>query len=235
MTSCHDAFVHNIYIDLTNFDNDIKYALERRKLRKKWIEAANGRASKISAKTAEIEAKYDSGFYVSKSYNVPSSITSKYILNRFNVSNLDDFWKSKIVGYNTGRIESCPNQGAQVFCKDVSERQEKLCCECGKNYTCNPGSGGCDAWAGGLDGAECKLKANTNLFQVQIDIEVAAAIEEIDRDINKLKNDYELYEQRDKLTPSSIGCCQYTEFKGISASNIIFDNIKNECSIAKSS
>ncbi len=80
---------------------------------------------------------------------------------------------------------------------------------------------------------DCNAKADKNIFEDLINQEKTEAVANIDRNIQNLYNTYTAYNQRNLLELNDVGCCQSTQFRGISASNIIFDNISNQCTITK--
>lgn len=226
MSSCQDALINNIYTNLQNFDSTIIFSLEKRRLKKLWLVVVNRRAIDLQTATDVINRKYDSGFYVKKSYPGISQEAINNLLSRYKVSDLNSFYSKLIVDPGTRTIQSC--RGGFPTCLSANE-VEKLCCNCfhaqlGKEEGCFTGGQGCQ---GGP--SDCNARSNSNLFQTYIDKEIADAIATIDRNIATLRSQYELYTQRNLLVQNDVGCCQNIEFRNISASNIYFDTITNTC------
>lgn len=231
MTSCQDALLNNLYTNIQNFDNDIEFALEKRRLKRLWLDISRKRTADISAVHALIDSKYDSGFYIKKSYpGVPQEAINS-VLEKYKVPNLDTFYRNFIVWPPTGLIVGTRNQFP--LCVSASDI-EKLSCSCfhagyDKLEGCNTAGIGCY----GGDNTKCDVKGTVNLFQTFIDKEKADAVTNIDKIIENFYNAYDSYTQRNKLVPNDVGCCQRHEYSNISANNIIFDNLTNQCSIVK--
>lgn len=238
MTSCLDAFINNIFTNIQNFDNDIEFSLEKRRLKKQWLAAANRRQADVAAAIAAVDAKYNSGFYIRREYSgIPQNVVDEAVRAlKLGPTNSSDYFKSIVIHPNTKLRMRCPAYNNNVYCTEAND-VERLCCYCAHNQfkdgiiryeSCNTSGSGCKQ---GL--TDCDAKSDTNMFQKWIDSEKQQAINIIDLNIQTLKNQYELYTQRNKLVPNDIGCCQNNQFGGISANNIIFDRITNQCTIQK--
>jgi hypothetical protein len=229
--SCLYAFISNIKTEISNMDSSLIYNIEKRRLKKNWQNAQIASASLIQQKTAQITSKYSDGFYVKNNYPGVPNEAIEFLKSKYNVTNLDDFYKYKIVGYNTNNIESCPNQSTQTFCKDQGYYQEKVCCECGKAYSCNPGIGGCDAWSGNK---YCNLRLNTNIFEEFINSEITRETNIILDNVLYLRNLYESLIEPLMRPVAEIGCCQDLIIDSIKAGNVTVSNNGNTCTIVKS-
>lgn len=240
MSSCQDALINNIFTNLQNFDSTIVFSLEKRRLKKIWLAAANKRDADLANGYAPIDAKYNSGFYVRRSYpGIPQDVIDRSIraLN-LGPTTAYDYFRGIVIDPSSKTRQGCHPYNNNVYCT-VANSIERLCCECAhKQFTdssdwkryesCNTSGSGCKS-----ELTDCDAKADTNMFQSLIDSEKTTVRENIDRNIATLKSQYELYTQRNLLVPNDVGCCQSTQFRGISASNITFDNISNQCTITK--
>ncbi len=130
MSSCNDAFINNIFTQITNFDSTIAFSLEKRKLKKKWQEAANKRNAEIASMSAFIDSKYVSGHYVQKTYpGIPQDIVDRTIRNKLGVNSSSQLYSSFIVNPFSKRVEGCGD--GSPLCT-LTNDTNRLCCYCGK-------------------------------------------------------------------------------------------------------
>jgi hypothetical protein len=102
--------------------------------------------------------------------------------------------------------------------------------EASTRSSCNPWfpcTNGC-VWYG-----DCNAKLSTNLFDKEIiKLKNQARLDEEQR-VNGLYNNYNSFVEPALFPKMAIGCCQQLIFDGISANDITFSNVTNNCTINK--
>jgi hypothetical protein len=238
-STCDDILLFNIQTNLTNQQLIINFITNRNKAYKNWQAKASTLDADIAAAKANIASTYASGTKILKYNDYPGYITDadKQSVG-MNSNNNEDYWMSHIV-YNNS-LYTCPGAGSDFgTCSTTIDTNlgniiDKRCCACGKYRRCSPAFGDCGANGTTPGVCDSMLTSDKNIFNSIIQSKQDSEVARLTGIVNNLKSIYDAIVASPPvpLPLSNIQCCQTQIFNGISASDVLFNNVTQCCQLA---